>query len=191
MEKNKINKDSFINNIELYIATICFFMTMFFLLIQVISRYVFHNSITWVEEAATLLFIWMTYFGIASAVLKRKHLKIEFVLDALHPKAKKILLIFDNIVFGVFNIFVCFPLYNIITNLRSAKTTMLHIPKKLVYLIIPVMLILTTIRLIQDIIILKNESGENIGGGEASIDVDALEKEYLESRYKSEREVIE
>lgn len=184
MKDGKFDFLTFLNNFENYAATICFFIISILLTFQVFTRYIVGHSVTWMEEAATLLFVWMIYFGVAGAVLARKHLKIEFILDIVPFKVKRILLILDNVIFAFFNIFICFPLFRVIKMLGSSVTTMLKIPKQTVYMIIPVMLVLSVIRLIQDTIKLTKESKQELGISKPSLDLDACVREYNENQIK-------
>ena len=50
--------------------------------------------------------------------------------------------------------------------------------RPLVYIVIPISLLLTVIRLIQDTIKLAKESEENLGASKPSMDLDACEREW-------------
>ena len=50
--------------------------------------------------------------------------------------------------------------------------------QQLVYIVIPISLLLTVIRLIQDTIKLAKESEENLGASKPSMDLDACEREW-------------
>jgi TRAP-type C4-dicarboxylate transport system permease small subunit len=53
---------------------------------NVVSRYVFANSLNWSEEIARYLMIWVTYLGAGLAMRNGQHVAIEFGQSAL-PKA--------------------------------------------------------------------------------------------------------
>lgn len=93
MDKKKFDLKNFIVNIDQYISAVLFIIIMFLLFLQVVSRYVFHHSFTWTEELSIILFVWMTYLGVSSAVTYRKNLRIDALLNVLPFKAKKTLLI--------------------------------------------------------------------------------------------------
>ena len=78
MKDGKFDLRTFLDNIELYLATLFFIILTIMLTLQVISRYVLQNSFTWMEEFATIMFVGMIYLGVSSAVTKRKHLRIDF-----------------------------------------------------------------------------------------------------------------
>jgi TRAP-type C4-dicarboxylate transport system permease small subunit len=170
------------DNFEVYVGTASFIIIMVLLTVQVISRYVFNAALTWTEELSVALFVLMTYCGISAAVTYRKNLRIDAFLDSRSFKTKKMLLIISNIVYIAFNVFIIFPYINIINNLGKSATSILRIPQKILYAIVPIMLFITSIRLIADIKKLMGETSENIGASKPIIDLDALEKEYLSSR---------
>lgn len=179
MVKNeKFNYKDFLNNIELYLGTICFIIITIMLTLQVISRYVLKSSFTWMEEFSTNMFVWMIYFGVAAAVTKRKHLRIDFILDLVPFKLKKAMLIMSNIIFAVFNIYISNIMVNIIDLMGKSRTTMLHWPQKVVYSIIPIALIISVIRLVQDTLRLYKEDKSNLGASKPAMDLDACEAIY-------------
>lgn len=168
-----------INSFEIYVGVGLFIIITVLLTVQVFTRYVMGHSLAWSEELAQIMFVWMLYCGIAAAVRKRKFLRIDFVLERVPFKIKRMLLIFDNIVQGVFNIFMIGPMAIIIEGFKNSKTSLLHIPKRYCYIIIPIMLTLTTIRIVQEIWVLAHESERTLGASEPLIDLDAAEQEYL------------
>lgn len=50
-------------------------------LLGVASRYLWGAQIKWTEELATVLLIWVSFFGIASAFEARAHLGIDIVVE--------------------------------------------------------------------------------------------------------------
>lgn len=179
MKDGKFDLRTFLDNIELYVAAICFIALTIMLTGQVISRYALKHSITWMEEAATILFVWMIYLGVSAAVTKRKHLRIDFLLDMMPFKIKRGMLIASNIIFALFNIYVSFIMFNVIKLLGTSQTTMLHIPQRLVYSIIPLGILLSVIRLVEDTIKLMKEDESNLGTSKPSMDLDECEQIYL------------
>lgn len=79
---NKKTK-KFLNEFDLYIGAAILFILTILLTCQVILRYVFGHSFSWIEEVSIILFILMTYFGVSSAALYGKHLKVDFFIEKL------------------------------------------------------------------------------------------------------------
>ena len=177
-----------LNEFEIYIGTVIFLILTVLLTIQVVSRYVFHHSFTWTEEAAVVMFVWLIYLGVAAAITKRKHLRIDALITVLPFRTKKFLLILDNLICFFFCIGVVPPFTKIIQNQidKHAVTSLLRWPKAVVYSIIPVCMVLTCIRLIQDTIRLYHESEAELGQAEPTLDITRLEAEA--AARKAERE---
>jgi TRAP-type C4-dicarboxylate transport system permease small subunit len=178
----------FLNNFEIYFAAVIFAGMTVLLFVQVVSRYVFHYSFTWTEEISDILFVWMIYLGVAAAVTYRKHLKIDAFVVTVPFKARRILLIIDEIIFFAFSLYIIFPMMTLVNNFaaRSACSSILRIPKALSYVMIPLCFLLTAVRLIQDIIRLTKEKEEQLGASKPTIDMDELEAEAAEHRKQKE-----
>lgn len=181
-KKSKIKE--ILNTFEIYCGVVLFIFLTFLLTLQVVTRYILNRSLGWTEELGQIVFVWMLYFGIAAAVRKRKFLRIEFLLDRVSFKVKRVLLTIDNIIQGMFNLFMLIPIWQIIENFKNAKTTLLKIPRRFAYIIIPCMLILTTVRIVQEVWVLAHESEKTLGVGKPTIDLEAAEREYMEMKAK-------
>ncbi len=47
---------------------------------NVVLRYLFNTGITWSEEAARFLFVWLTFLGAVGALNENQHLGVDLVL---------------------------------------------------------------------------------------------------------------
>jgi len=56
----------------------------------VVSRYVFGNPIIWVDEVASIAFIWLAMVGATLAVHRNEHLRLSLVVDRLPPRAREL-----------------------------------------------------------------------------------------------------
>lgn len=56
--------------------------------IQVIMRYVMHNSLSWSEELARYCFVWLIYIGVAYGCKLMKHIKIDAALKLFPEKVR-------------------------------------------------------------------------------------------------------
>ena len=175
MDKKKDWK-YWLNEWESHLSALCFIVIGVMLTLQVISRYVFGHSFTKIEEIATQLYVLMTYTGVASAVTHRKHLTISALPDAMPFKVRKALLILADVVFIGFCVWIIPPFLKYIKALGSSKLPVSHIPEKYFYIIIPIFMALTVIRLIQDIIRLWKEGEKNLGETAPSLDLNAYER---------------
>lgn len=176
----------FINRFELYIGCVLFLAMMVLLTIQVVTRYLGH-AITWTEELSCIMLVWMSYLGFAGAITSRKHLRIDAFINSRPFKVKKVMLIISNIINGIFAALLISPMYNVVMTFHSinAVSPIMRIPKAVSFSILPFSMVLIIIRTVQECIRLAKEEEKHLGGGKPTFDVDALEREYLESVQKA------
>lgn len=133
MEKKEFDWKKFIVNIDQYVSAVLFIVIMVLLFLQVVTRYVFRHSFTWTEELSVLLFVWMTYMGVSSAVTYRKNLRIDALLDVVPFRVKKLLLIISDVIFILFNLYLIVPFVELIGSIGGSRTPILGIPKAITY----------------------------------------------------------
>ncbi len=57
----------------------------------VFGRYVLNDTPTWVEQAALVLVVWITFLGAGVGVWRNTHLSIEFLRDLAPPGLRRLL----------------------------------------------------------------------------------------------------
>jgi len=120
-------------------ALVCMAVMTVLIVAQVILRYVFNDPLTWSEELARIVFIYMTFLGIGAAYGRRRHMSVDAIVILLPMKIQKAI---RAVVVGVASVFL---LVVMIVTVRSMvelfrielNTPALEIPMGLVYLIIP------------------------------------------------------
>ncbi len=133
---------------NLLYASLIFTVTVIF--IQVVMRYVFSNSLSWSEEAARYVFIWQTWVGASYAVRKKRHLRVEALVDRFHGRSRKFIeltVLSLWIFFGCFLIFKGYQLTKLIY-MRGQISAALGISMAIPYAAIPVGSFLMTSRLV-------------------------------------------
>lgn len=106
---------------------------------QVVLRYVFNAPLTWSEELARILFIYLTFMGIGAAYGRRRHMFVDSFVVLLPLSIRKVL---EYLVVGVASIFL---LAILIVTARSMgelfrmelTTPVLELSMAFVYLTIP------------------------------------------------------
>jgi TRAP-type C4-dicarboxylate transport system permease small subunit len=56
----------------------------------VFFRYVLNSSLTWYDEFASYMLVWLTFYGTVVADYRRRHIGFELVVDKLAPAARRI-----------------------------------------------------------------------------------------------------
>ena len=81
------------------------FMTVI-IFIQVVMRYVMHNSLSWSEELARYCFIWLIYIGVAYGCKLMKHMKIDAALHLFPEKIRPYIVITGEVLVLVFAVYI-------------------------------------------------------------------------------------
>lgn len=91
---------------EDYILVVLMSTMTIVIFIQVVMRYVFKNSLSWSEELARYLFVWLSYLSISYGIKNRKHVKIEAALHLFPKNARPFVVIIGDIVTLIWCLFV-------------------------------------------------------------------------------------
>jgi TRAP-type C4-dicarboxylate transport system permease small subunit len=94
--------------------------------LQVFTRYVLGNPLSWTEEVARHLFIWMVFFGASAAIRDGTHVSIDLLVSRL-PKGLH-------------------AVVTAVNRMWSLPTATLEIPIGLVYVVLPISAVLMMIR---------------------------------------------
>ena len=72
------------------------------LLVGVISRYVFNRPLTWSDELASILFLWLAMIGSVIALRRSEHMRLAFLVGLAPPRWRRFLETFATAVVAVF-----------------------------------------------------------------------------------------
>ena len=93
--------------------------------IQVVNRYVFGTSFTWVEELAGMAMIYITYFGAAMATVNNSNTRIDFFIRKLPGPVYRGLEILDACICLAFLLVICRYAVKLVgTNLHALSAAM-------------------------------------------------------------------
>ena len=79
-----------INKLEEWIGGSLFILIFLILIAQILARQVFHSPLTWSEELARLLFVYVGMLGISVGIRSQQHVFIDFITNLLPEKVKKL-----------------------------------------------------------------------------------------------------
>ncbi|RQD70740.1 MAG: TRAP transporter small permease [Tindallia sp. MSAO_Bac2] len=133
---------------------------------QVFMRYIMRASLSWSEEIARYMFVWLTYIGISYGVKTNRHIKVDAAMFAFPIKTRKYVKIFGNLIFLIFAGIIVWNSVNVSARILSLgqKSPAIGIPMGFIYMAPLFGFILVGIRLIQsiynDILILKGGGSE-------------------------------
>ncbi|WP_093725617.1 TRAP transporter small permease [Terribacillus halophilus] len=121
---------------------------------QIIMRFILGSSIGWSEELARYCFIWLVFIGISYGVKKQRHISIDAIYILLKGKQRVILHIIVNLLFLSFAVMLLIYGGKISTQiyLWGQSSPALQINMGLVYMAAPVSMLLTSWRIIQQLL---------------------------------------
>lgn len=73
---------------------------------QVVLRFGFGRSLSWLEEVSRFAFVWSVYFGFVIAAEKDRHIRVSVHIDALPPTARRVVMTVADTLWLVFNAIV-------------------------------------------------------------------------------------
>ncbi len=113
--------------------------------LQVVTR-LLDASLSWTEEAARYLFVYIIYFGASGAIRDRSHISIAFLANLVPAPVRLAAALITNAL-------VLFFLGNVLywggraaINLWDVPTPAIELPSGLVYLVLPVTALLMIVR---------------------------------------------
>ena len=74
------------------------------LTVQVILRFCFNHSTSWIEELSRYMFIWIIYLASSIAVLQNKHIRIDVALHIWPRAVRKYVELFGDLLWLIFSI---------------------------------------------------------------------------------------
>ncbi|MDX6151524.1 TRAP transporter small permease [Marinococcus sp. PL1-022] len=122
--------------------------------VQIFMRFILGSSLGWSEELARYCFIWLVFIGVSYGVKKQRHIKVDVVLLLLKEKGKVVLNMVSNIIFLLFAVSIA--VYGLGISFQifgwGQLSPSLGAPMGAVYLAAPVGMLLTAIRITQQLI---------------------------------------
>lgn len=91
------------NQIVKFVIITVFSSMTILIFLQVIFRYVVKQSLSWSEELARYLFIWLTFIGASIAAREKSHINVSVMIDIFKSqKIRSVFYIFANMLNMVF-----------------------------------------------------------------------------------------
>lgn len=143
----------FINNFEEYFCVWSLAIMTILVFIQVVMRYVFRNSLSWSEELARYIFLWLSWIGASYAVKERSHFRVEMFANKLKGRSRQVFELFVLLVWFGFCVFLAYQGSAVTRHLltRGQISAAMEIPMAYAYASVPVGAGLMALRLIVEI----------------------------------------
>lgn len=139
--------------IEGWFLGISILAATFVLFINIVLRYFFSANTTWAEELIRYMMIWITFIGCSVCFGRGLHVGIDFFLEYMSEKWKKIIGYFVNFVSIILMLFlIYYGTELVLFSMNSGQITpSLRIKMYWVYLCIPLGATLSLIHLVMNL----------------------------------------
>ena len=122
--------------------------------IQIVSRYVFQNSLTWSEELVRYMFVWSAFLGIPFCIKHGLSIKVDQFRNLFPVPLQRILMYIDKII--IFLLFLVLFIYSFkvvrATYLSGQTSPAMQLPMWTVQISVTVSSLLSMIRSIQNLL---------------------------------------
>lgn len=100
----------------LNVATVLFIIIFAINILEIFSRTFFNRSFLWVSDISVICVVWLICLSMAAGVYRKEHLFMDFVLNKIPPKPRKIVAIIVDLLAIAFFIMLCY------TGIQTAST---------------------------------------------------------------------
>ena len=122
--------------------------------IQIVSRYIFQNSLTWSEELVRYMFVWSAFLGIPFCIKHGLSIKVDQFRNLFPIPLQKILMYIDKII--IFFLFLVMFIYSCLvvkaSYLSGQTSPAMQIPMWMVQISVCISSLLSMIRSIQNLL---------------------------------------
>lgn len=98
------------------------------LLVGALSRYLFSLPVVWIDEAASISFLWLAMLGSVIALDRNEHLRLTLFLHALPARAQRFVETFALLVVAAFLLALVYPAYDYMVEEWYVTSPALNIP---------------------------------------------------------------
>jgi len=107
------------------------------MLIQIVSRYLFNMPLTWPEEVARYLFIWVVFLGAAVAFRAQAHLGMDFATSKLSPGLRQAVARGVEVLILGFLLLILYIAPEVVDVTQYQRSAVIHIQMSWIYLAFP------------------------------------------------------
>lgn len=119
------------------IAVLCMVMILVLVIAQVVMRYVFNTPLTWSEELAVFVMIWLTFIGSLICMRDNEHIEVTILVDHMPRPLRRIVMIFSRLASIFFLLVVVYYGFELVMENVGVTSVANQLSMGLVYTIIP------------------------------------------------------
>jgi len=108
------------------------------ILAQVFARYVADYPLSWTEELARYLFVWLVFLGASQAMRRGEHIAVGLIIDALPSGARRVVSLVIQLMIAAFLAVMIVQGFRVVTTVAPLPSIALKVSMAAVYLAVPV-----------------------------------------------------
>lgn len=130
----------YLNKFEEYVLSTAVIAMALLLIIGVVMRSVFNNSLTFTEEVSSALLVLVSFFGLGYCARKGRHITMSMVFDVVGNKYKKIFMIVISFVSAIAMGYIGYLALRYVLSVKNLGrvTAALQIPMYIIYSVVPI-----------------------------------------------------
>ena len=119
------------------ISVLCMVLILLLVIVQVGMRYLFNSPLTWSEELAVFVMIWLTFIGSLICMRDKEHIEVTILVDYLPRSLQRIVVAFSRLASVFFLLVVAYYGFELVMENMTVTSPANKISMGLVYTIIP------------------------------------------------------
>jgi len=142
----------FISKINEKIATFFVGLLVFTMILQIFFRKILNNSLSWTDEFASYMLVWIALFGSVMALFEGKHIAINLLVKKLRYPFSNICRITAYLVMIIFCLLIFFYSIPLLQKTLNVYAISLRVSKAVIYSALPITMFGMILILINDIL---------------------------------------
>lgn len=128
----------FLDKLLVFISLIALLAMIVIIVYQVFSRQILHKTPSWAEELAVLLFVWVSFLGIAYGFRRKLHIGVSFLVDLFPEKIQTLLDLFAKTLILLFSCVLLFYGWKFTVLMNNSTMPGTGLPTSVLYASLPV-----------------------------------------------------
>lgn len=135
-----------------YILMVLLGVALIIITLQVFFRYILHNPLSWSEQTARCLFIWMIMLAVPVLFYRKGAVAFDLLVDMLPRRAQDIVKVLVQLLILGFAVFYLISSTQLCIQTGSRILSVLEIPMNLLYSAPPVAMVITILVIFSHIV---------------------------------------
>lgn len=108
-------------------------LMVLFVFLNVVLRTFFNSGLTWSEELARYLFVYVTYIGAVSAMRSNAHMGVDTVISRVSPKVQLLFYAISQTIIALIMCILVNGAFKMVLQNTQSRTAALNIPYSILY----------------------------------------------------------